>query len=436
MKKSLVLVSLVFLWFPSITRAGIISETREAKVSITLSGRGNIDIKGSERYISVSSWQKNEIEVFAKVEFKGKGNEKVDEFLANFEEIVQGNIIKAGNSVAINTNLDEPNKVEIGSRLIQFVVIEYGNDELFISYEIKVPTNADLKIKNSYEDLDVMGTYSGKVNIDHYSGDFEGGEFDELDLTLKYGDATIERIGKSEMTLYEQKLEINALNYARIEAKYSELNFLLAERTEFDAYETDIKISSGEKMEGEMKYGNVEVLERLDEIKMYTLYETDFEIKTARVLTIEKSKYGKFTGQSVGTFKISESYEDDIEFESCGSFETDSKYMKVKFDLLEHSLSVGEGYETDVTIGRLGNNAESIFMDGKYNKIELALNDSAIELDLKVKYAELDYPSEKLKREIYIKEDSELAVKLVSGSVHTSPAIITIRGYETDVDIN
>lgn len=418
----------------SVAGAGLISETREAKASFTLSGKGDIEVKGSDRYVTISSWEKNEVEITARVEFKGRQNEKVDEFLDNFEDIVNGSIRKIGNSIWINTNLDEPNKVEI-KNLFKFVVIEYGNDELFISYDMKVPENADLEVENSYEDLYVTGSYTGRVEIDHYSGDLSAGDFNELELTLKYGDAEINSVKSSEMTLYEQRLNIGSAGNGVIEAKYSDLEFSEAGKIEFDTYETDIKIKTIRSVAGEMKYGELEVSDHAESVRLSKLYENDLEFGDVNEILIRETKYGSVIGKYIGNLIIDYSYEDKIEVNRCGQFKFNGKYTKIRIDQLEGALSVDEGYETEVTISKLNLGVTDIFMDGKYNTLEIYAGDIPLSLDMEVRYADLDYPSNKFKRQTYIKDGSELKVELVPITADPDPVIVTVRGYETELDI-
>ena len=179
MKRSI--YSLVLLLAVSFFATADTGETKTAKFNYPVSESTDITVRSSNMDLLVEGWDKNEVQVIATLEFKGKETDRARKFLDSFEQLVENNIIVSSTSIVINGNLDEPNKVQVGSKFFG-VQIGYDDDELMIRYEVKVPFGNNFDVKNSYKDLNIIGDFTGKVEIEHYSGDLVGGSFKDLEL--------------------------------------------------------------------------------------------------------------------------------------------------------------------------------------------------------------------------------------------------------------
>ncbi len=424
----LLIVSQQYTWAIS-----IISEERKAEVRYTINENHKLELKSSDKNVEINTWNKNEVLIEATVVYKGDDSEQIREFLDDFQEIVETNITKNSNFIEVNANLNEPNKFEMGSKLFKFVVISYNKKELNISYTLTVPSYLSMKLKNSYEDLRLNGEFTGNVEIDHYSGDFEGGKFSKLKATLKYGDAEIDEVEKGEFNLYEQDLDINMLGDGLFDAKYSEIELDQSGSFSIAGYETDITINSGEKVLGTLKYGKIEVTNNFQSVELTESYESEFIFNSVENFKIEQSKYSGFEISEAGNLTITSSYEDDFNIGTIGNILLKSKYAKFNIERITSSLEITEAYETDLDIKGLDSGLSKFLIDGKYCKVYLIDTNLQFGIDLDAKYANISYPEDSYEKRIYIKEGSQLKVELDSKT--NSKTKIIVRGYEMDLTV-
>ncbi len=409
-----------------------VDETKKAHFTFETIPSTNIVITGGNTDVIVESWEKNVVDVTITIEFKGKETDRVRKFLDEFETEARNSISASKSLIEIKTRLDEPNKVQIGSKYFGFI-IGYSDDEMRLTYEVKVPKGNDLMVKNSYKDLVIMGNYAGNVEIDHYSGDLEAGSFTDLELKLKYGDASFGNIGDAVMELYEQEIEIERLNSAKIDVKYSTVDLLEAGSIYMEAYESKITVGVAEKIKGIFKYGSLNVDEMLKTAEL-DIYELTLEIMKCGQLSFSQSKYSDMTIEEAGELNFFESYEDDIVIGTLGKLITKSKYLDLKVRRLTNSIKI-DGYESDLNLYEYTKEASSIQVEGKYNELEINSNGIPFNLDANIKYGDIDYP-EGMERKLMIKDDNLLELKLVPANRVTAKLNILIRGYEIDADID
>lgn len=408
-------------------------ETKQAHFTFKTVETTDIVVTGGDVEVIIEGWDKDEVDVTATIEFKGKETDRARKFLNEFEEEVRKRISASNAQIEIKTRIDEPNKVQVGSKYFG-VQIGYSEDELKLTYEIKVPLGNNLAVKNSYKDLVVLGEYTGNVKIDHYSGDLDAGSFEDLELKLRYGDAEIGDVGDAVLDLYEQKIDMVSLKTAKGEVKYSTLEIEQAGRLYLETYESRIKFVKADKVDGIFKYGDLEVE---NEIKSADLdaYELTIDIASAESLTFSKSKYSEMNIDNVGEMLFNESYEDDITIRELGKLNTESKYLDLSVRQLIGSIDM-DGYESDVKIYEVGSEATLIDIKGKYNELEMDSNGRPFSLDANIKYGSVDYPVSGIDRKVMIKEGDQLEMKLAPSNNASANLNIILRGYEIDADID
>ena len=408
-------------------------ETRTARVNYSVSSNDLIDINAKYTDLTIESWDKSEVLVEATIRFDGKMTDKMQQFLDNFEEEVKSNISEDPGSLIIRTNLDEPNKFQMGSKYFG-IIVDFSEDELKLEYSLKVPFRNELKIANSYREVKLLGAFD-EVEIDQYSGELEVGDIKKANIKLKYGSASFGRINQAEMELYEQEVSADQIDELEIDTKYSEINIKQLGDMEIKSYETDFEIGSLAIIEGDLKYGNLEITESLKEGKL-TTYEFDIEANEIGKLTFESGKYGQLEAEKVEELRIIQSYEDDFEISTMGSFQADEcKYCNINIDRLTDAFKL-YGYEGEINIKQLEPGVSSVYIDGKYIETSLGIDAVPYKLVVDTKYGKtnIDKSSPKVKR--YIKEGDRLEVEVVSGSSQASPVSITVKGYEMDLELN
>ncbi|WP_420318734.1 hypothetical protein [Ekhidna sp.] len=430
--KRIILITLAYsLCFT--TWANRDDETRTAIVKVEISPSDKINIQAKYTELSIETWDKNEVLIEASVRFDGKMTNKIQEFLDEFESRVQNNIKKGGNELLIDTDLDLPNKIQIGSKHVG-INVSYGDDDLKISYKIKAPGKNKYTISNSYEELRMIGSYRD-VSLTQYSGELDAEYIEKANMNLKYGTATIDEIGEAKFEIYEQELDINEIETLDINAKYSDLEFGKTGTIDAIAYETDFIINNAKALSGNFKYGKIEIAGTLGTGE-FECYELDMEIAEAGALLFTNSKYSKLRSGSVQKINYYQSYEDETRIDKLDAFmSTNSKYGKHTIGKLNGPFELN-AYEDEITINELGNRVDRIEIKGKYIDATIDINNSSFNLKGNVKYGKVNYDEDQVDVRRYIKDGDQLELEIVSkNSKSSTPTEIRVDGYEIKISL-
>jgi hypothetical protein len=408
-------------------------ETRYATVKVNIASTDIINIQAKYTDLLVETWDKNEVLIEATVRFDGKMNSKMEKFLNEFEQEVNNNISKNSGELLIKTNLDEPNKIQIGSKNVG-INISFGDDELKIEYKIKAPATNQYIINSSYRDVRLVGDFN-EIELIQYSGDLKIDFIQKAKLNLKYGSAIFKGIGLAEMEIYEQEIESGSIKKLKLNAKYSDLEITEIEELEVVSYESEYTIGSIGLLTGNFKYGEMEITQGIGTARL-TLYEEDIEARKIDHLTLENSKYSKIEVARVQSITLIESYEDEITIGALGSLTSkNSKYGKYHIDQLQGEFKLN-GHEDEIEIEDVTSTATSLIVDGKYINISVGVEDIAYSLKSNVKYGKLDYNKDLVDIKKYIKDSDQLEVDLVSKKSSKTPFSILTKGYEMTLEIN
>ncbi|MEP5610904.1 MAG: hypothetical protein ABJP45_01580 [Cyclobacteriaceae bacterium] len=410
-------------------------ETRTATASFEVNSSDLINLQAKYTDVVVEAWDKNEVYVEATLRFDGKMSDRVQKFLDSFEEEVLSNITEGPGELLIKTSLDEPNKFQLGTKFFG-IQIDFNEDELRLEYKLKVPASNELRIKNSYRDLKLIGEFN-EVEIDQYSGDLEAESIGGAELKLKYGTARFGSIRIADMELYEQEITANTIGELVIYTKYSDLNIEELGDTEIVSYETDFEIGTLSLLEGNLKYGKLEITESLDEAEL-TTYEFDIEAKSIGKLVLEESKYGKFEALAIESLRLTKSYEDDFDLESLGTLRSaNSKYVNYKIGLVNKSLSVTDGYEGSVDVNAIGPDVSSIEITGKYIDTSIETSNRPYKLVSNTKYGSVNIDKASMNVTRYIKDGDQLEIEASSNTSSSgNQVLISISGYEIKLDLD
>lgn len=407
-------------------------ETRTATISYDITSSDKIEIQAKYTDLIVEAWEKNEVLIEATVRFDGKITDKMTRFLDSFEKEVKENITYGAGVLTIKTKLDEPNKVQIGSKHVG-IVIGFNEDELKLSYKVMMPSSNKVVINSSYKDLNMYGSFA-EVEIDQYSGELQAENIEVADLKLKYGKAKFNSINEAEMELYEQEITANSISELEIDTKYSELNIDQLGPTDITSYETDFEIGVLEKIEGSIKYGEMEITDILREGRL-TTYEFDIDADAIGTLVFNESKYGKLEARLVERLGLEESYEDNFDLGELGSLiSEDTKYGEYKVRLLTGKFKLN-GYEDEINIYSFGTGASEVKIEGKYIDASIDIEGRSYNLNASTKYGSIDVDRSSKDVRKYIKDGDQIEVE-ASSKVAGEPIIIIIKGYEMKVDFD
>ena len=405
-------------------------ETRTATVTRQVSVNDLINIKAKYTELVIETWDKDEIEITATVRYDGKMTDKMTEFLQEFQEQVENKIIDSSGEILIDTDLDRPNKVQIGSKRVG-INIGFSEDEFKLDYKIKAPARSSYEISSSYRDVSMIGKFE-KVKLTQYSGELTADYIAEADLDMKYGSSNFKEIGKATMEIYEQELEAITIGDLEINTKYSELEIDKITSMEAVSYESDFVIEFIGSLSGNYKYGELEIKENLGDAEL-AFYEMDIDAKNAGNIKFEQSKYGKIKFDEVKSLNFLQSYEDNLTIGRLGDFRSiSSKYAKHNIQTLSGSFMLN-AYEDDIRIYQVAESTSEIDIDGKYINAIVDLSPVPFSFYSNVKYGKVDYNESDVDIKKYIKESDQLEVELRSKNASSTSMQVRVKGYEIDV---
>ncbi|MEM6737349.1 MAG: hypothetical protein AAGC64_13330 [Bacteroidota bacterium] len=408
-------------------------ETRTATFSRNVKPDDVINIQAKYTDLVIEAWHKNEVEVTATVRFDGKLTNKMVEFLDNFQKHVEDNIDKSMGELRINTNLDKPNKIQIGSKHVG-VTVGFTDDELKLDFVIRAPKVNKYEINHSYRDILLKGDFDD-MKITQYSGELHADYIDNVHFNMKYGSATLKEIGTAKMEIYEQEISVAIVDELEIDAKYAEVDIEEIQKMEMQSYESDFTFNNVNFISGSFKYGEIEIKDRLGNAE-FECYEMDIESNSIENIKFENSKYSKIKSDNIETITYAESYEDETSIGNLGTFKSlNSKYGKHKIESLNGSLEM-HAYEDDIDIETVSTSVENIFITGKYIDSSLGLSNESFSLKTNIKYGKVDFDESDMEVKKYIKDGDRLELEIQSKNQVSSVIQITIEGYEVDVNIN
>lgn len=408
-------------------------ETRTATVRMNVTASDRINIQAKNTDLVVETWNKNEVEIVATLRFDGKMTDKMTAFLDDFQQHVEGNIRYSGSELEIDTNLDEPNKVQIGSKHVGFI-IGFSDDEFRLDYKIKAPKTNEYEINNSYKDVTLLGDF-GKMKLTQYSGDLTAGSIEEIELNMKYGSARFKEIKNATMEIYEQELEAEAIGELEINTKYSEIEVDEIDIMEAESYETDFVLGTIGSVEGNFKYGEMEIEQHIGKSNL-EFYEMDIDANNAGSIEFKSSKYGKHNFKVINSLKFQQSYEDELTIGEIGNFSSeDSKYGNHDIEKLTGDFKLS-AYEDDVDIDEVTSSTSKIEINGKYINTSLGITNQSFNLKTNIKYGKVGYDENDVEVKKYIKDGDQLEVEVLSKTNSAAnPIIVKVEGYEVEVDI-
>lgn len=281
--------------------------TREVHESFNVSSNAHLGVQNKYGDISITTWDKNQIQIDVLIKVKSSNSEKAQKFLNAIEIDFQSSSSKV---LAKTVYPDQNNSNSWWSGW-------FGNNKNIdyeVHYTIKAPEDMSTTLVNKYGnitqssidgDCDVTNKY-GDVFMKNVSGDFS--------LDLGYGKATVGEVGNSE-----------------IQIKYSSLKLMGAQDLELSTKYSDIKIKT---------CGNV----------------------------VADTKYDDYAIETIGSLKNNGKY-DEFKIGTINSIHIDTKYTGVNINTLNSKGIFDTGYGS-VNVNATGSNLEKIAIRSKYTGYE------------------------------------------------------------------
>lgn len=299
--------------------------SKTIKKEFEISADGTTGIYNKYGKVKINTWDRNRVKVDIMIVVKASSEEVAQSIF----DRIDVNFSNSSNYVSAKT--------EISSASNSWWKDNNNKADYSINYEVWMPPTNQLELDARYCDAEVA-PLRGSANVQvKYGNLIMEGLGDELNLSLAYGNGTINRVGN-----------------ASIESAHCTLNFKEAQDLEIDS-----------------KYSTISV-EKAGDIRCDTKYDT--------------YKLGE-----VGEFRNTGKY-DNLEIQRAESVYLDSDYTHFFARSITKNIDLEMSYG-DVTVEELTRGFSAANLLGEYSDFKLGVaSGTNFELDANATYAGIGYP--------------------------------------------
>lgn len=294
-----------------------------------------------------------------------------------------------------------------------------------------VPNLQSLSLTNRYEDIHV-GRIAADLDVNLYSADLFAEHIEgRVNAEIKYGGGKLGHVGDAKIDIYESKLEVQSAREVDLESKYSEMVLGDLMSLRHNSYEDEVSLGSVEgKVVIEAKYSEIE-MKQLGDIEL-DFYETDLQTGDGRNVS-GTAKYGSLEFGTLKSIDLASDYEVDINIEQVNALALRaSKYGDVEVGQVKEGIYINS-YETLVEVDKLSDSFVELWVDSKYESMRLPLGNFKGQLDVELKYGDIEYDRDLFQKQ-HSRSEKNNMITVQAGS--DGEGKIYIRGYETEFDLN
>lgn len=379
----------------------------------------------------IHTWDKPEIEYVMSVDATLKTQEdarRLDAFIEELEFSHSTGIVEFDNRFWTSKITMTGKKIITlkGKKTVRF-------KEYKMKGEVWIPEACALNLISKYSRID-MEELNGRLSLNVYNDKVYGDRVTQnAKINAKYSTLEFEDMKDIEAELYNTDIEVGKIGDLNAQSKYSNFKAGDAEKININAYNDkyffgitgDIKFTDKYSDLNAVKSGHLEL----------DCYNSTVYITGAEDLDL-KSKYGKYEIGELRNLNISSGYTDKFTMGTVRALNIiESKYCDFKIGHLESSLLLKNGYSDKFHISETGAFKE-MRIDGKYIDVEMALDkDLSYSFKADVKYGKLNINEEVMDVRRKIKEGSSLELEAVKGKKSDGMTAIFVNGYEMTVSL-
>ncbi len=310
-----------------------------------------------------------------------------------------------------------------------------GITKMEIGFELWVPDGIELALNNKYEDIEIEPR-SGKVSVELFEADLLAeGLTGELDLSLKYGTATLGSLKSLTAALFESTLNLDSATKLQMDSKYSKHFIKQLNDPKIVSFEGKFTI---DKINGTLELNDKYSTLTIDQLAAadFMLFETKMNLKKVDQL-VANTKYGKFEIGTAGSLLFETSFEDDIEVGTVGDFRSeDSKYGDFDIKTLNGMIHLSQDFESDLSVISVGSNWKGLDISGKYIDISVGIPASVkYQLDFNADYGKLKFPKNSFNNLNFSDKNDKLQAKGMMQGASSTSALVKISGYEINAKL-
>lgn len=364
--------------------------------------------------------------------FKSKTKEDAATFIKNFD--VSAN--QVGTTAEVSTKMNIRSwESRNGISKIKFANGDRVRDikDIKITMQIYIPNLEELTLATKYDKIIMENEFKGALNLDVYNGEVRALKISgDLDVTAKYSKLYLGNFKDGEIDIYDSKMMLGSGNKLELESKYSEIEATSLTSLEAEMYDDEMEVES---IEGELrlkdKYSEFK-FKKLGNARL-DLYDADIEIESANTLQI-KTKYSSFELGKIQALDFDLSYDDIIEVAELGSISVyETKYTDFEIRRLNESMQL-DSYDDNVRIEMIGPNFKGFDFSGKYTDIDLTFDKKVLyRLEAEYKYGSLGFTEENFTINTFKENSSEKEIiGKMKNATEESP-LVKVDAYDCKI---
>ncbi|SMC66007.1 hypothetical protein [Moheibacter sediminis] len=242
----------------------VVEEVKVLEKTYNVNSNANLNINNKYGNVTMTTWDKNVIEIRVEIKVDGRDNNAVKEKLNSITVDFSGNLSNVSAITKIN-NIKGGKKTNIS-----------------IHYSVKLPKTNSIELRNQY----------GNLFLDELKG--------SSNINVDYGNITIGKLHNALNNInldYVTSAKIDYVKSAVVNIDYSKLEINKAEVLTLNADYTDVTLGDVNDLINNMDYGNLSAT-KLDKVSNTADY-TNIKIGTLTHSFVSSGDYGAISIQRV-----------------------------------------------------------------------------------------------------------------------------------------
>jgi hypothetical protein len=307
--------------------------------------------------------------------------------------------------------------------------------EFKIKARLQIPTSALLGLESKYSKIDLGDVQNLKLNS--YDDKIYGKNVArEAKINAKYSDMEFLNLGPADIDIYDCNINMEKAEDMTLQSKYSDIRIQQTGNLDIHGYDDNMTFKNTGDIRLNTKYSdlNSDISGNLT----LNIYDSNFEIDEIGNLTISESKYSEYQFNKAGIVKIATSYDDKYSIDKLTSIHiSGTKYSDYIHNELEKGIEILESHDDNVTISNVASSFTYLDVNSKYGNITLGIPDGIpLKIDWNTKYGKIDFDESEFNTRIKIKENSQYEYQGIRGTESDNMPYIKVRGYDVKMSLN
>lgn len=375
-----------------------------------LDGVDWFDLQNSKADMQIHSWDKQTIKLIAKIKIETHKKEDQEAAVEDFELFFK----QKGNHLGIASNWNDllDCGCSIDKRKGKFKTERGENiavSKLQIQYEVYLPDNIKLKLKNSYAQM-LIPNWKAEMDLTSFKGEVHlGNSQADLRLSQNYGKANLGNF--ENLNLKAFKSEIKAGNGKKLSGKsnYSDLTVGTLENLNLATFKGDSEFKGvSQTVDVSVKYGDLKI-DGSTASGEYVGFKAGLDLVEVKKAEVNLS-YTRLKADKIGSLEIEKAFQSKLDLDQVAELQGDLKYSPLAIKNLDKSMSISS-FKGSVEVEHVSKDFALLKAVSKYTDLEFAVDQAAAYTMLvETAYAGMTLPEQNM--QLKFREDNQHNTKV------------------------